>query len=55
MTEEKKRPEEDEVPDEQLEDAAGGYLERFPGVPLKETPPQKDIPPVDMGSGGEDR
>ena len=39
MTEEKKQPEEEEVTDEQLEDAAGGFLERFPNVPLKEKPP----------------
>lgn len=40
MTEEKKQPEEEEeeVTDEQLEDAAGGFLERFPNVPLKEKP-----------------
>jgi hypothetical protein len=56
MTDEKKKPEEDEVTDEQLEDAAGGFLERFPNVPLKEEPQvDKDIPPGDMGSGGEDR
>jgi hypothetical protein len=63
MTDEKK-PEgeedqkhlEDEVDEEHLDDVAGGFLERFPNVPLEEVKPQvKDIPPIDMGSGGEDR
>ena len=41
MTEEKKMPEEDEVTDEQLEDVAGSFLERFPNVPLEEVIPPK--------------
>ena len=42
MTEEKKKPEKDEVTDE-LEEVAGGFLERFPNVPLKEPPENKSM------------
>ena len=40
MADKKKKPQEqDEVSDEQLQDAAGGFLERFPNVPVKKEPP----------------
>jgi hypothetical protein len=44
MTEEKKKPEEDGVTEEQLEDVAGGFLERFPNVPLKGQESKKKKP-----------
>ncbi len=44
MTDEKRKPDEEEVDEEQLEEVEGGVLERFPNVPLKEEPaPEKSM------------
>ena len=43
MTEEKKKPDREELTDEQLEDAAGGVLEHSRSLPkMEEFPPYED-------------
>ena len=50
MTDEKKKPEEDEVGDEQLEDVAGGAI-TFPNVCLTPAPGGSGIPTPFPNSG----
>ena len=53
MTDEKKKPE-DEISDEQLEEVAGGIIDVETRTKVTK-PLEKDLPPIDLGSGGEDR